>query len=166
MQQRNRKEYIIKKRKKIREEIKKRQGKKRKHLVGFVPPIPQANCLSASHSFFFFLVYFCDAWFVCHHPISKHNTHPQSSSSSAALQVYGEEQRETLLTGRCVCFCQGVCVCVSTFGGGQMGGRSLRGCRIFHMTDLCSRCLCLAGFAKVDLRILNLQTPKIAKKNS
>lgn len=64
-----------------------------------------------------------------------------------------------------------VCVCVSSFGGGQVGcwcwgSFRERSKRLQNCSYLCCRCLCLTGFTKVDLRILNLQTPSVTKENN
>lgn len=81
-----------------------------------MPPIPQANCLCLSAILFFFFpshVYFCDAGFVCHHPISKHYSHPQSStSSSSPAGIWQRTKRNTANWP----FSMHLSVCISSLG--------------------------------------------------
>lgn len=99
-----------------------RKGGERANLYwGLCHPSPRrTDSAAVFHSvFFFLLVYFCDAWFVCHHPISKHNTHPQSSSSSSSpAGIWRRTKRNTVNWPLCVRV--RVCLCVCVGGGGGL----------------------------------------------
>lgn len=99
----------------------KKQEERENLCWGLCHPSPRQSA-SVSHSFFF-LVYFSDAWFVCHHPISKHNTHPQSSSSASSPAGIWQKNKEKHLTGLCLC------VCVLPLCGGGIGGGGGAGIR-------------------------------------
>lgn len=102
--------------KKIRGEIEEEKEEERQNR-GLCHPSPRRSA-SVSHSSF--LMYFCDAWFVCHHPISKHNIHPQARSPAGIWQRTKRSTVNWLLFA---------CIFVHVFFlGGLQRGLVLKGC--------------------------------------